>query len=243
MTIGESVSHIPDQTFCGCTGLTSVTIPNSVTKIDFRAFYGCSGLTSVTIGNSVNFIEREVFNGCTSLNSFIVEAGDTKYDSRDNCNAIIETETNILVTGCKSTIIPNSVTSIGEKAFSECTTLTSVTIPISVNTIGGYAFVGCSGLKSIYSKIQNPESVTYGSDIFQGVITTHCKLYVPEGKVEDYQFTAPWSDFINILEEGGGSSTSPVYGDVNGDGVVTAADVTAIYNILLGNKKGETQNQ
>lgn len=75
--------------------------------------------------------------------------------------------------------------------------------------------------------------MSYGSDIFQGVSTNYCKLYVPTGKVEDYQFTAPWSDFLNILEEGGG--TTPVYGDVNSDGVVTSADITAIYDILLRN--------
>lgn len=106
---------------------------------------------------------------------------------------------------------------------------------VFVTTIGGGAFSGCGKIRTIYSKIADPETVTYGGNIFKGVITTHCKLYVPAGKVEDYKFTAPWSDFLNILEEGGGS-TIPVHGDVNGDGVVTAADVTAIYNILLGNE-------
>lgn len=82
-----------------------------------------------------------------------------------------------------------------------------------------------------------------GSNIFQGVSTNYCKLYVPAGKVEDYQFTAPWSDFLNILEEGGGGGSTPVYGDVNGDGHVNSVDVAIIYNILLGNDKGETHNQ
>lgn len=118
-----------------------------------------------------------------------------------------------------------------------------MTIPNSVTLLGGYAFSGSNKLRSITSKIENPESVTYGSNIFQGVSTNYCKLYVPEGKVEDYQFTAPWSDFLNILEEGGGGGTTPVYGDVDGDGVVTAGDITVIYNILLGNKKDEAHNE
>ena len=83
-------------------------------------------------------------------------------------------------------------------------------------------------------KIEEPENVFYGGNIFEGISKNYCKLYVPAGTVEDYQFTAPWNDFLNIIEEGG--STTPVRGDVNGDGVVTSADVTEIYNILLGNE-------
>ena len=86
----------------------------------------------------------------------VVENGNTKYDSRNNCNAIIETATNTLISGCKNTIIPNSVTSIGSHAFYRCTGLTSVTIPNSVTTIGNYAFYGCTGLTSVTI----PNSVT-----------------------------------------------------------------------------------
>jgi hypothetical protein len=81
---------------------------------------------------------------------------NTKFDSRDNCNAIIETATNILIAGCKNTTIPNSVTSIGRGAFGNCSTLTSITIPNSVTSIGDYAFDGCSGLTSVTI----PNSVT-----------------------------------------------------------------------------------
>jgi len=83
------------------------------------------------------------------LTSIIVASGNTKYDSRDNCNAIIETSSNRLIAGCKNTIIPNSVTSIGQIAFYGCTGLTSIEIPNSVTRIGDEAFFGCSGLTSI----------------------------------------------------------------------------------------------
>ena len=151
-----SVTTIGNAAFYECSGLTSVTIPNSVTTIEGLAFYGCSGLTSVTIPNSVTYIGGEAFAQCSGLTSVIVESGNPKYDSRNNCNAIIETATNKLIAGCMSTIILNSVTAIGGNAFNGCSGLTSVTIPNSVTTIDGWAFSGCSSLTSI----NIPNSVT-----------------------------------------------------------------------------------
>ena len=149
ITIPNSVTSIGTGAFYECTGLTSIIIPNSVTTIGYYAFGGCESLTSVTIPNSVTIIGRGAFSSCLGLESIIVENGNTIYDSRDNCNAIIETETNTLIAGCKNTVIPNSVTSIGEAAFYECSGLTSVTIPNSVTSIGSGAFYGCSGLTSV----------------------------------------------------------------------------------------------
>ena len=156
VVIENGVTSIGQYAFYNCTGLTSFTIPNSVTSIGRYAFAGCSGLTSVTIPNSVKGIGGGVFSACSELNSIVIENGNSVYDSRDNCNAIIETSTNTLVIGCKSTIIPNSVTSIGGYAFAFCSSLTSIEIPNSVTTIGGGAFRGCSGLTSITI----PNSVT-----------------------------------------------------------------------------------
>ena len=125
LTIPNSVTSIGAQAFSYCRGLTSLTIPNSVTSIGDQAFRGCSGLTSVTIPNSVTSIGYGAFNKCRSLTSIVVESGNTHYDSRNNCNAIIQTDNNQLVQGCQNTIIPNSVTSIGEAAFSGCSSQTT----------------------------------------------------------------------------------------------------------------------
>ena len=164
VSIPNSVKYILNEAFRLCSSLTSITIPNSVTSIGSRAFYGCSGLTSITIGNSVTSIGG-AFDGCTGLTSITVNSGNTKYDSRDNCNAIIEKSSNTLVMGCKNTTIPNSVTSIGSSAFYGCSGLTSITIPNSVTSIGSYAFSGCSGLTSVTI----PNSVTsIGGYAFKG---------------------------------------------------------------------------
>ena len=147
--VPDSVTSIGKYAFSDCTDLRSVTIPDPVASIGNRAFDGCRGLRSVTIPDSVTTIGKYAFGGCRGLESIIVASGNTKYDSRDNCNAIVETTTNTLIVGSKNSIIPNSITSIGVWAFYGCTGLRSVTIPNSVTSIGEAAFADCNGLSIV----------------------------------------------------------------------------------------------
>lgn len=194
------VTSIGNSAFSGCSGLTSVSIGNSVTSIGHWAFERCSGLTSITIPNSVTSIGGDVFSGCSGLTSIVVNKGNSVYDSRNNCNAIIKTSTNELVLGCKTTKIPNSVTSIGGGAFSGCSCLTSIEIPNSVTTIKSYAFRK-SYLRTIVCLNPAPISLsTSTSDLsFETNTFNHATLYVPEGSYWDYAYSS-WGSFIHMKE-------------------------------------------
>ena len=149
INIPLQVTSIQSMTFWGCTSLKSITIPESVTIIGSGAFWGCSSLTSITIHKNVRVIVSEAFSGCSGLISIKVDEENPIFDSREDCNAIIETSTNLLCSGCQNTIIPKSVTAIAPSAFSDIRSLTSITIPEGVTTIGDWAFNECTGLTSI----------------------------------------------------------------------------------------------
>jgi|LSQX01.2.fsa_nt_gb hypothetical protein len=156
---GFLVTEIGCGAFWDCTGLTKITIPNSVAGILRRAFCGCTGLTEITIPDSVTYIDCNPFCGCSGLDSIFVSENNVKYYSSGNC--LIEKRTNTLISGCKNSIIPDSVTGIWEDAFSGCTGLTEITIPNSVTKIEWGAFEGCTSLTSATI----PNSVTTINDL------------------------------------------------------------------------------
>ena len=162
------VTEIDDAAFRNCSALTCITIPEGIVRIGKLAFAECSSLTSITIPKTVtqidcggmyigdNYYNGHLFTHCPCLTSIVVEEGNPRYKNVQNGNGIIDKKTNTLIAGDQTTIIPNSVTSIGEFAFFLCKALTSITIPDSVTSIGGDAFRNCEALTSITI----PDSVT-----------------------------------------------------------------------------------
>ena len=258
VTIPTSVTTIEDQAFFNCSQLASVNIPTSVTVMGNFVF-SFSGLTSVTIPNSVTTLGDAVFNysrglkaikipksvtkmgfnpvnGCSSIVSIEVESGNTVFDSRNGCNAIINTATNELVAGCKSTVIPSGVTTIGKYAFGGClylqsisipetvktigtsafywcNSLTTITIPSTVTAIGEKAFQDCTQLAEVHSLIESPFDINANVFDINDNFTT-ATLYVPVGTKTLYEAATGWKQFQSIVEEGGSGGEELKDGDV-----------------------------
>ena len=149
ISIPTSIVSIGCEAFRFCTNLRSVVIPNSVTSIGDKAFFGCDKLASVNIAASVQSIGESSFGSCNDLRHIVVDEANTVYDSRDNCNAIIETKTNTLIAGCNYSHIPSSVTSIGNYAFHNFMNLKKVLLPSTLETIGRNAFAACGSLADV----------------------------------------------------------------------------------------------
>jgi hypothetical protein len=166
ITIPDTVTNIEVLAFSWCTSLTGVTIPNGVTHIGDDAFHGCTRLTNLNIGSGVTNIGSK-FSGCQSLMTITVEALNLAFSSVDG---VLFNKNQTMVIRCPegkagSCTLPDGVTTIGSKAFSDCTSLTNIAIPDSVNTIGNRAFSYCNRLISIAI----PNRVTsVGEDAFRG---------------------------------------------------------------------------
>ena len=156
ITIPEGVVEIEERAFAFCENIVSVDLPSSVRDIGTEAFFYCLRLSSVTLSKNLKSIGRETFARCESLKYLRVEAGNPIYDSRDNCNAIIETATNTLLYGCANTIIPRSVTSINNDAFAWINGLKTIVIPKGVIHLNSDAFRQCHDLMNIQVEEGNP---------------------------------------------------------------------------------------
>ncbi len=220
-----AVTAIGSSAFRNCTGLTSITIPNSVTSIGKEAFQGCTGLTSITIPNSVTAIGTAAFSNCSNLTKILVEEGNTAYTSIEG--VLFSNEKTTLVAypaakapdyeipnsvtaigdyafsdcvGLTSVTIPNSVTAIGRSAFANCTGLTSITIPNSVTAISEYAFSNCTAVNTIYCYAINPPISGSSNSVFQAVDISKVVLHVVKGADAAYQEADPWKDFIILAD-------------------------------------------
>ena len=200
---------IADEAFIYCEALKSVNIPNSVEIIGMLSFGICDSLETLVIPSSVKHIEIGAAESCPSLNRIVVESGNTYYDSRDNCNAIIETATNTLLSGCNTTVIPQSITHIADYAFDGCQ-FSSFSIPKGIKYIGDWAFANCSNLKVF--TCEAAELPELGTDIFSVIgdippldyatPINEATLFVPQEALEKYKTADQWYKFGTILPIG-----------------------------------------
>ena len=229
--------------FMGCTNLKSIVLPKSLEIIGPCAFAECSSLISIEIPYSVTRIGEDsleplpppgsygdfmysigAFQDCPSLSSIHVDLANPTYDSRDNCNAIIETATNELIAGCKNSVIPSDVYSIGINAFFGSSWLTSIVIPNSVKYIGGAAFQNCPNLISVTVEWEEPLELE--EDPFDEEKMNNT-LYVPVGTKDAYEAADIWKEFGVIVE------IEPfIKGDVNHDNYVNMSDVTSVISYI-----------
>ena len=238
--IPESVTNV-ERAFNGCTalervkfpsglttigpwafmkaGLRTLDIPNSVTTIKASAFNQCQSLKMLYIPENVasitsyNEISADIsFKRCTALESIAVDGANTVFDSRQNCNALIETSSNRLILGSKNTIIPEGVVTLGGYAFSG-QPITSIVIPASVTNLEPRCFVNCSQLVSVECLSKTPPSI-YAS-VFEG-ISDQCVLTVPFGCSANY---SDWAQYFSaIVERQIGTSPYLKITMVNGSG-------------------------
>ena len=203
ISLPKSVSSIGDFEFYGCTMLKAINIPQTVRSIGTAAFRGCFSLTAINIPKSVTSIGSSAFRECPSLARMTVASGNPHYDSRQGCNAIIETATGTLIAGCRKTVIPASVTAIGYAAFDGCVFLESISIPDAVTHIGRKAFNNCTGLKDVVCGIADPALVATSPDAFMLPSGDYSDrtLHVPSTSISSYQGCSPWNEQFGRIEE------------------------------------------
>ncbi len=183
VTIPSSVTSIGDRAFSECKKLSSMEIPDQVTTIGLYAFSGLTSNQSLHIGRSLSSVYGCSFANNAALTSITVDEENATYDSRNNCNAVIETATNKLIVGCQTTVIPEDVTTIGNNAFWGRWSMASIEIPANITVIEPNAFSWCISLRTVDARMETP--CTLEENTFDN-IPEDCVLYVPAGTKAAY---------------------------------------------------------
>lgn len=163
-------------------------------------FKGNAALKKIAIGNEVTTIGSNAFRNCDNLESISIDDKNATYDSRDNCNAVIETASNNLYIGCKATTIPSTVTTIGDYAFYENKGLTSIHLPKTIKSIGYYGFLNCANLKEVSTDSKHPTFISANSYTFSG-IDSNATLTVPKGRKSVYASAQYWKTAFPQIAE------------------------------------------
>lgn len=245
VVLPETVTAIGASAFQYCIYLSSIRLSENLESIASDAFWNCVRLTSIRIPAKVSSIGDTVFGYCTQLTDVSVDPANTVFDSREGCNAIVETSTNTLYQAFVSTLIPSTVTTIGRFAYSyvagltelripsnvtalagvsvfSCGDLRSVALPAELTTIGHQSFDYCDSLKTVKVGMTVPPAITQRT--FNS--RTYATLYVPMGCREAYLAADYWKEFKQIVEF--------CDGDVNGDAQLDVSDITLLVNIVKG---------
>ena len=244
VNLAPAIERIGAEAFRDCESLSRlIIVPSGDCQIGNRAFVGCSSLPNVTLGANISEIGDFAFASTaiesfelpqntttigaailadnSKLTSLTVNSGNTHFDSRDECNAIIRTADNTLVAGSNvavipesvtsiadfafnaacdmdSIVVPNSVKSIGNEAFSSCENLEKITLGNSVQTIGMGAFWGCGKLSDLISKNDTPPTFS-SSSIFDSTAFMKCKVYVSNEAYDAYRNAPLWKNFLRMV--------------------------------------------
>ena len=145
--IPKGIVNIGKGAFCDCANITELVITPGVKNIKELAFNGLLNLKSISIPASVESIEERAFIDCGKVEKITIDKSNPKYDSRNDCNAIVETKVNRIIFGCSKTVFVETITSIGEHAFSYCSELKELTLPNTITEVKSYAFENCDNLK------------------------------------------------------------------------------------------------
>ena len=232
----DSLTEIGSGAFVGNRLLDNITIPPDLETLEGSVFAECTNLSSINIPSNITSVEGSTFYGCTGLTTITVDPENPVYDSRNNCNAIIETSTGALIRGCKTTVIPEGVTSIDQLAFYDAGGADRIVVPGTVKSIGSYAFcragftniVLCDGVESFsYYTFQLSSALTH--------------IYIP-ASVASINYN-PFMDSPNVTIYGEKGSAAEAFaneenipfvlgGDANLDNRVSIKDVTAVQRQL-----------
>ncbi|GAT64010.1 MBG domain-containing protein [Paludibacter jiangxiensis] len=185
----SSLTSLGVGAFVHCHSLPAVNIPSSINHIDNWTFAACYNLVSVTIPSSVTAIYNNVFKNCQHLPSITIPStvNYLGYDVFYNCFALTTVD-----------LSQTSLPALLKNTFFNCNNLQTIKIPSTVTTIGDSAFYQCSALTGLYAYPQTPADLSTSKDVFLGVSTSTCTLYVPPFKKSDYQNALQWKDFLNI---------------------------------------------